>query len=146
MVILDNSGLNLLKDSEIKKLLLQYNEILKKLRDNGIIRTSKLVGEYGEYVAIKKLGLELAKSGNRGYDAIDSNGKKYEIKTRKSMSYNKATKFEVRNKKLDFDFLICIVFDDDWNLTKFYKIPSSKVVLSKGTMTIKKELEKYNIL
>jgi hypothetical protein len=135
-----------LKDSEIKKLLLQYNEILKKLRDKGVIRTSKLVGEYGEYVAIKKLGLDLAKSGNRGYDAIDSKGKKYEIKTRKSMSYNKATKFQVTNKIFDFDFLICIIFDDDWNLTKFYKIPESKLVLSKNNIIVNKALEKYNIL
>ena len=135
-----------MKDTEIKKLLLQYNEILKKLRDNDVIRTSKLVGEYGEYVAIKKLGLELAKSGNKGYDAIDSKGKKYEIKTRKSMSYNKATKFQVTNKELDFDFLICIIFDENWNLTKFYKIPESKVVLSKNSIIINKGLEQYNIL
>ena len=62
-----------MKDSEIKKLLLQYNEILKKLRDKGVIRTSKLVGEYGEYVAIKKLGLDLAKSGNRGINYRKNN-------------------------------------------------------------------------
>ena len=139
-----------MKDSEIKKLLFQYNEILAKLKENNVIRTSKLVAEYGEYVAVlklKKAGLELAKSGNKGYDAIDSKGKTYEIKTRKQMPYNTPTNFQVRKEQIkNTDFLLCLYFDNNWKLTKLYKIPSSKAEIDKGYLLISKKLDKYNVL
>jgi|APSaa5957512535_1039671.scaffolds.fasta_scaffold62192_3 hypothetical protein len=136
-----------MKPSEIKKLLLQYNDILKKLRNADVIRTSKLVGEYGEYVTVNKLCLDLVKSGNKGYDAIDTKGKKYEIKSRKEMPYNKPNNFPIREKQLESaDFLIGVYFDVDWNLSKLYKIPKSKVIIKNNKVIINKALEKYNIL
>ncbi len=136
-----------MKDSEIKKLLLQYNEILKKLKDNHVIRTSKLVGEYGEYVAKNKLDLTLADSGNKGYDATDDKGNKYEIKSRKEMPYNKPNRWNMGANRLKLaDFLICVEFDNDWNLSRFYKIPKSKVIMKGKNVYFNKELEKYNIL
>ncbi len=136
----------LLKDSEIKKLLLQYNDILKKLRESKVIRTSKLVGEYGEYKVVNELCLDLVKSGNKGYDAIDSKGKKYEIKSRKEMPYNMLNHFPIREKQLkSADFLIGVYFDVDWNLSKLYKIPTSKVIIKNNKVIINKALEKYNI-
>ncbi len=129
-------------------MLLEYNEILKKLKEHDVIRTSKLVGEYGEYVASKKLGLQRKPSGNKGYDAIDSKDKKYEIKSRKNTPYNKINNFPVGKNQLELaDFLICVEFDTDWNVVKFYKIPTSKVILnSYSRVIVNKALEKYNIL
>ena len=137
-----------MEDNEIKKLLLQYNEILAKLKENDVIRTSKLVGEYGEYVVSKKLNLKRLSSGNKGHDAVDSDGKKYEIKARKNTPYNKINNFAVGKEQLEIaDFLVCVEFDNDWNLMKLYKIPTSEVVLnSYGRLVVTKSLEKYDIL
>lgn len=57
-----------MNDKEIKQLLLSYNKILEKLHNAHIINTSKLVGEYGEYIAAKKLHLQ--RMLHKGYDAI----------------------------------------------------------------------------
>jgi len=137
-----------LKDVQIKKLLLEYNAILKQLRDAGVIRNNKLVGEYGEYFVAKKLDLKLAKSGTKGYDAIDSAGKKYEIKTRKEMPYSKPNNFQVQKTQLQSaDFLIYVEFDNDWNLSKLLKIPTSKVIYNEyDRVIINKKLEKFSIL
>ena len=106
------------------------------------------MGEYGEYVASKKLGLQRKESGNKGYDATDSKGKKYEIKSRKNTPYNKINNFPVGKNQLELaDFLICIEFSMDWNVVKLYKIPTSKVILNNyDRVIVNKTLEKYNVL
>ena len=115
--------------------------------DNQVIRTSKLVGEYGEYVAKNKLNLTLAKPVNKGFDATDDKGKKYEIKSRKEMPYNKPNRWNMGANRLEFaDFLICVEFDNDWNLSRFYKIPKDEVVRKGKNVYFNKELEKYSIL
>lgn len=137
------------KDDKIKKLLLNYRDILNQLRNLGGIRTGKVVGDYGEYIASKKLNLELQKSTNKGYDAIDSAGKKYEIKSRKATHYNKPGVFRVKEEQLQSsDFLIYVEFDDVWNLFRLLKIPTSNVISNKhGNVSVNKELvEKFSIL
>lgn len=138
-----------LKDDKIKKLLINYRDILNQLRDVGGIRTGKVVGDYGEYIASKKLNLKLEKSTNKGYDAVDSAGKKYEIKTRKATHYNKPGIFPVKKEQLQSsDFLIYVEFDDDWDLSKLLKIPTSQVTYNKhDRVSVNKSLvEKFSIL
>jgi len=138
-----------LKDDEIKKLLINYRYILNQLRDAGVTRTGKVVGDYGEYIASKKLDLKLEKSTNKGFDAIDSAGKKYEIKTRKATHYNRPTIFPVKKEQLQSsDFLIYVEFNDDWDLSKLLKIPTSKVVFNKHDRVVinKTLVEKFSIL
>lgn len=45
-----------------------------------------LLGDYGEYVAIQHYGLTKAPAGANGYDAIDANGQKVQIKANHSAS------------------------------------------------------------
>jgi len=138
-----------MNDDEIKKLLISYRDIQNQLRDAGVTRTGKVVGDYGEYIASKKLDLKLEKSTNKGYDAIDSNGRKYEIKTRKATHYNRPTIFPVKKEQLQSsDFLIYVEFDDDWDLAKLLKIPTSEVIYNKyDRVVINKTLvEKFSIL
>jgi len=138
-----------LKDDEIKKLLINYRDILDQLRDLGVIRTTKVVGDYGEYIASKKLDLKLEKSTNKGYDAVDNAGKKYEIKTRKATNYNKPGVFPVNKEQLQSsDFIIYVEFDNDWDLSKLLKIPTSKVNYNKhNRVSVNKALvEEFSIL
>lgn len=41
-----------------------------------------ITGEYGEYIAAERLGLELAEVRTAGYDAIDQAGRRIQIKAR----------------------------------------------------------------
>ena len=118
-----------MNSGEIIKLLNKYTDIIEKLREAGVIRTGKVVGDYGEYVASKRLNIKLVgNSVNKGYDAIDRNGKKYEIKTRKAVTWNRPNVFPINLKQLRvIDFLIYVEFDNDWSLVKLLKIPKEAI-------------------
>lgn len=139
-----------MEDKEIKKQLNKYTEIIEKLKKAGIIRTGKVVADYGEYIAYHKLKLNLANSTvNKGYDATDSKGKKYEIKTRKASTWNKPTIFPISRSQLEVvDFLIYVEFDNKWNLVRLLKIPAKKIAGNKyNRIVISKDLVKnYSIL
>jgi len=62
---------------------------LKSLKTDSIIRTKNLVGDLGEYYCSQLLNLILNQNVvEKGYDAIDNNGKKVEIKTRRTPQKN----------------------------------------------------------
>jgi len=67
-------------EDKIRELLLQYSNIVTELRTLGITRYGRVFSDYGEYVVCKKLGLKRADSSvNKGFDAVDKKGLKYEI-------------------------------------------------------------------
>ena len=139
-----------MEDKEIKKQLNKYTEVIEKLKKAEIIRTGKIVADYGEYIASRKLKLKLASSSvNKGYDAIDSKGKKYEIKTRKASIWNKPTIFPITRSQFEVvNFLIYVEFDNKWNLVRLLKIPTKKIIANKyNRVVISKDLVKnYSIL
>lgn len=137
-------------DKKVQKLLIQYRNTVEELREIGVIRTGKVVPDYGEYIASKKLNLTLATgASNKGFDAVDKDGKKYEIKTRKATAWNKPNIFPVNPEQLKTsDFLVYVEFDNDWNLVKLLKIPTKNVEHNKHKRVIitKKLVEEYSIL
>lgn len=139
-----------MNEKEIQKQLNSYTRIIGKLREAGIIRTGKVVADYGEYIASQKLKLNLATSSvNKGYDATDSKGKKYEIKTRKASEWNKPTIFPITRSQLEVvDFLIYVEFDNKWSLVRLLKIPAKNIVANNyHRVVISKDLVKnYSIL
>jgi len=139
-----------MNNKEIKKLLNKYTHIIEQLKDAGVVRTGKVVADYGEYVVSKKLGLKLADSPvNKGYDAVDTKGKKYEVKTRKATAWNKPAIFPVKQSQIStVDFLIYIEFDNKWDVKRLLKIPAKKLVANKyNRITITQDLiKKFSIL
>jgi len=132
-------------NDEIRKLLLQYNNIIHKLRQYGIIKTSSVVAGYGEYIAAKRLNLTLNKNpSQKGYDAVDKNNIKYQIKTRKATSWNKPTIFPFDKTKIGYiDFLVYVGFNDDWSVRDFLKIPKKYITPNKANrIVLTKQLKK----
>lgn len=122
---------------------------MTKLNELGVIRSGKIVSEYGEYIVCKKLRLKQPRSSvNKGYDAIDNTGLKYEIKSRWATPWNKPTLFPIsKNQLKTSDFIIYIEFDNNWNMVKLLKIPSNKVkpnIYNRVHIT-KSLVEKYSI-
>jgi len=73
-----------MEENEVRSLLIQYRNIVNKLKEAGIIRSSKVVADYGEYIASRKLNLSLVESSiQKDYDAFDKDNKKYQIKTKR---------------------------------------------------------------
>lgn len=137
-------------NQEVRKLLNEYTQIIGKLKKIGVVRSGKVVGDYGEYIASKKLGLNLVdNSVNKGYDATDCNGRKYEIKTRKATAWNKPNIFPINPTQIScIDFLIYIEFDNMWNIVKLLKIPAIDIRVNKyNRVCITQDLvERYSVL
>jgi len=131
-----------MNDAKIKGLLKEYTKIIDKLKEGGIIRSSKLVADYGEYLASKKLKLTLEKNPtNKGHDAIDSKGKKYEIKTRKEYSWNIPTRINFKANN-NADFLVYVGLDNEWGIKDMLVIPKKEIKPRKGSIILNKELKK----
>jgi hypothetical protein len=107
-------------------LLCQYIDIIEELHRRGVVRTNNNpVSDYGEWLVWQKLNLTLATNSKKGYDAMDKNGIKYEIKSRKLTTKNGSRQLGViRNLELhQFDFLIGLIFNNMFEMVEAYKIP-----------------------
>jgi hypothetical protein len=112
-------------ESDIELLQL-YAGLMEELRIRQLIRSSNNpVADYAEKVAVDHLGLQRAGKEERGYDARDKNGTKYQIKGRRITRHNRSRQLGVvRNidERL-FDFLIAVIFDETFDVTEIWKIP-----------------------
>lgn len=80
------------------------------------------VSDYAEWLVVQKLGLSLESSSHAGYDAISSKGEKFQIKSRRSKKSRQLS--VIRNLEAKkFDYLIAVLFEDDFAVREAYKIP-----------------------
>jgi len=73
-----------------------------------------LLGDYGEYLAIKRFDLEKAPSVNKDYDAIDSDGRTVQIKT-----YKTGTNVKFKDGKADLMLVISVKRDGTFSTVFF---------------------------
>ena len=73
-----------------------------------------ITGEYGEYVAAATLGLTLAEARTAGYDAIDSTGRRIQIKARSIPREKKLVGQRLGSIRLDheWDVVLLVVMDE----------------------------------
>lgn len=102
---------------------------MDELRQRKIIRTNNNpASDYGEWLVSKKMKLTLESSNKKGYDAYDKNNK-YQIKSRRVTGKTKSRQLGViRNlENKDFDSLIGLIFDNDFNIIEAYQIPHATI-------------------
>lgn len=112
-----------LSDEEILRL---WSETMEELRRRGVIRTANNpIGDYAEALAAKRLGLELAHGSTAAYDALDKDGIRYQIKARRLIGRTPSRQLSaLRNLAQDgFDFLIVVLFDEDFTLRGMWRLP-----------------------
>ncbi len=117
--------------AEMSKLeLLQFHsDAIAELRRRGVVRTKdNPIGGYAEWLVCKRLGLEQVQGvAQKSFDACDSNGKRYQIKGRRSEANSVAFS---PNRKLDqhgFDFLIAVIFHENYSVRLAVKVPYAEV-------------------
>lgn len=109
-----------------KQLLQLQADATNELRRREIVRTQKNpLGDYTEWLVAKSLNLDLANNSKAGYDAINVNGVKIQIKGRRVTPKNKSTQLSaIRNlQEKDFNDLIAVIYDDSFNITEAVSIP-----------------------
>ncbi|MCG7991197.1 MAG: hypothetical protein JAY99_01735 [Candidatus Thiodiazotropha lotti] len=115
-----------LSNLEVKELLKLQSSIIDELKKRKIVRTkNNPVGDYTEWLVAKGLGLELANNSSAGYDAIDTEGKKYQIKGRRITPDNKSRQLSaLRNyEEKDFDYLVAVIFNENYEVIEARMIP-----------------------
>lgn len=119
-----------LKELSPKQLLQLQANATNELRRREIVRTqNNPLGDYTEWLVAKNLNLDLANNSKAGYDAIDGNGVKIQIKGRRVTPKNKSTQLSaIRNLQgHDFDDLIAVIYDEDFNIAEAVSIPHNVV-------------------
>lgn len=115
-----------LTDLCVAELLTTHSAVLAELRTRGVLRSSNNpTGDYTEWLVAERLGLSLKGNSEKGYDATGADGVKYQIKGRRLSTPNASTQLGVIRDldKQEFDFLIAVVFESDWQVKCAAKIP-----------------------
>ena len=115
---------------EIQQLIANYIKSRDALKESGILRTDRnLQGDYAEWIVAKKLNLTLSESTiQKGFDAVDAQGKTYQVKSRMVYAADQQTSFDFQSLDHKFDYLIAVFFSKDLNVIKIIKVPYEVVL------------------
>jgi hypothetical protein len=110
--------------NEVVDCAIKYEKITKNKRKLGI------TGEVGEIFACSHFGLKLVlNSQSAGYDAIDQNGLKVQIKARKSESGKRLRDLTrlSRFSRHEFNYCLLLLFEGDYKIYEIWKAPYEKL-------------------
>lgn len=108
------------------ELLRLHAAVIGALKDRGVVRTkNNPVGDYAEWLVANALDLELQSNSAAGYDATSADGVRYQIKARRVTPDNRSRQLSAIRKldAKDFDRLIGVIFNADFEITDAYEIP-----------------------
>ena len=111
-----------------RELLRASSEPIAELRRRGVVKTGNSIGDYTEWLVCNGLKLQAQGNSKAGYDAIDHQGNRYQIKGRRSDG--SSVQFStIRNlNQRGFDFLIAVAFhEEDYSVRFAVKIPYEEV-------------------
>lgn len=113
------------------ELLRVHARVSAELRRRKICRSgNNPVADYAEGLVAKALDLRLASGSTAGYDATDAEGRHYEIKARRVTRPGSTTMLSaIRGMdKRHFDFLVAVIFDEDYAVRRAVQIPYDSVL------------------
>lgn len=99
------------------------------LFDIGVLRSDSFTGDIGEFIARKFYNLYLVDKSTKEIDAIDNANLTYQIKS--------TTGSSIRLTNKNYDYLVCIYFDNLYNIKKIIKIASKNIVNDKFSVNNK---------
>jgi hypothetical protein len=113
-----------------KELLLLHTQIGERLREKGVLRSANNpTGDLAEHLFCIAFGWQLANNSVKGYDALSSDGKRFQIKGRRVHRRNPSRQLSAIRDIVGnhFDFLAAVLFDDDYGVTKAILLPKAAV-------------------
>lgn len=117
-------------DLNEKELLQLQASITNELIKREIVRTqNNPLGDYTEWLVSEALDLELEVNSKSGFDAVDKTGTRIQIKGRRITLKNKSRQLSAIRKyeEKDFDDLIAVIFDENFNVIEACLIPHEVV-------------------
>ncbi len=120
-----------LQTTNEKELLQLHGSIINELINRHVVRTQNSpIGDYTEWLVARALNISLENNSKSGYDGIDKNGLKIQIKGRRITSKNKSRQLSaIRNiRERDFDVLVAIIYSEDYDILEAWEIPHTVIV------------------
>ena len=103
-----------------------YARVLEHLRERDVRSSNNPLADYCESLVVRALKLSRLNCSNKGCDARDATkDQRYEIKGRRITRHNPSTQLSAF-RDLDschFDYLIGVLFDEDFTVTKSCSVP-----------------------
>ena len=119
------------KSASVRDLIRAYRHSVDALKARGVIRSTRVLADYGEWLATKAMHLTLVPNGaQKGYDAIDpKSGLTYQVKVRHvTLPYMQADlRGQGSLEEEPFDFLVGILLDADYEVIRAAVVPISVV-------------------
>ncbi len=110
-----------------------------------------ITGEIGEYEAARLLGLKLSAAREAGYDAIDPDGRRYQIKARciNANGLRKSQRLGSIKLTLPWDFVLLVILDTEFRAIGIWQAerdaiaaaiaaPGSKARNERGALAVSK--------
>lgn len=115
------------------ELVFLYSSVIKEMKNRGVLRTGNVTGELGERIVIDIYGkngylptLTAVPLGTENYNAIDSNGKRYSVKSTSGHVTGVFYGLEPPDSKKDnpqlFDYVIICKLDDTFSVEGIYQL------------------------
>lgn len=115
-----------LKELKVKELLQLQASITNELIDRGIVRTqNNPLGDYTEWLVANALGLKLEANSKAGYDGINDDGIRVQIKGRRLTPKNQSRQLSAIRKydEKDFDELAAVIYNENFEIIEALLIP-----------------------
>lgn len=112
-----------------------YSDALEELRKREVLRSANNPsGDYGELLFSRAFGWQLQNNSSSGYDAIDGNGIRYQIKCRRITPRNSSRQLSAIRNLTDnpFDILAGVLLDEHFKVLRAALVPIA-VVQEKAT-------------
>jgi hypothetical protein len=82
---------------------------LAELKHRHVVRSGNLVGDFGEYLAAALYGVVLSRKGEAGFDLIDKEGRRVQVKTRAAEDKLSGRKYNgVGKEGYDVCLFLCV--------------------------------------
>lgn len=112
------------------ELLRSYGRAIDALRESGVVRTKNVVGCYGEYLFSRAFGWKLQGNSQSAFDAVDSAGVTYQVKSRRVSVLNPSRQLGDMppDAGIRFDVLAGVIFDEEFTVHCAVLIPKDALL------------------
>ena len=119
-----------IQTQSVAELLALYSEVIEELQRRGVTRSSNNpVADYAEYLCVKALALRVADKSTKGFDAMDRDDCRYQVKGRRLTHLNDSRQLGALRdlEAKPFDFLIGVLFTENFRVYKACQLPIAKI-------------------
>ena len=117
-----------LKNLSSSSLLSLHARIMEELRRRCVVRSANNpTGDLAEFLFCRAFSWQQMTNAEKGFDARDSRGTRYQIKGRRLHRRNKSRQLSAIRDLAGFHTLAAVLFDDEYRVSRAALIPNAVV-------------------